>query len=484
LRRRRADRDLAREELDVHPEGNRQHAENGGRGGEHHRPRALAAGLDDGLVGGDAFAAQAVIGVDQHDVVVHDHARIRDHADPGHDHPERLAHDEEPEHHPEGREQHGGEHEAHRGELVELRQQDREDEKDRGSERLEQKGRGLGAFLVLALEPEGHARPEIRRGELARDVLLHLRGRHALGDVGGDRGDPVAVDTVDVAHARRRHALHEIADGHMPHRRLQAQIVDLIEAAPLRREPHQDVDRLVAVHRPVFRGLEPIGDELDGAADRADAGVVFGRLGFVELDAPVDAGERLAVVEIANVAVAGEDRRDFLRRCRQHGRIDRTELHLDGLAGGRARARRRHLDENAGDVRRFRANGIHDLVRRRPAAPMRELELDHPDGIFGELAHAARLLADAGVDGLEPIELEHAALDLADETVLLLERKVAARMHDYLAVIGLHAGEELDSAAELAVGELHHDEKDRGERQGRSGMTQRKANRAHVGPAV
>ena len=115
---------------------------------------------------------------------------------------------------------------------------------------------------------------------------------------------------------------------------------------------------------------------------------------------------------------------------------------------------------------------------------MRELELDNPDGIFSELAHAARLLADAGIDGLEPIELEHAALDLADETVLLLERKIAARMHDNLAVIGLHAGEELDPTSELAVGDLHHDKKHRGERQGRSRMTQRKANRAHVGPAV
>src|SRR2546429_3788822 len=28
---------------------------------------------------------------DQHDVVVHDHARIRDHADASHDHAERLA---------------------------------------------------------------------------------------------------------------------------------------------------------------------------------------------------------------------------------------------------------------------------------------------------------------------------------------------------------------------------------------------------------
>ena len=43
--------DLAREELDVDAEGDRQHAEDRGHRGEHHRPRALAAGLEDGVVG-------------------------------------------------------------------------------------------------------------------------------------------------------------------------------------------------------------------------------------------------------------------------------------------------------------------------------------------------------------------------------------------------------------------------------------------------
>ena len=151
----------------------------------------------------------------------------------------------------------------------------------------------------------------------------------------------------------------------MADRGLHAQIVDLVEAAPLGREPHQDVDRLVAVDRAVFGRLEPVGDELDGAADRVDAGAVFGRLGLVDLDAPVDAGERLAVVEIADVARAGEDRRDLLGRRRQHRRIERGELHLDRLAGRRAGARRRHLDQDAGDVGGLRADRVHDLVRGR-----------------------------------------------------------------------------------------------------------------------
>ena len=94
LRRRRAERDLAREEFDVHAECDRQHAQDRGHGGEHDRARALAAGLDDGVVGGHAFAPQSIIGIDQHDVVVHDHARVRDDADAGHHHAEGLPHDQ------------------------------------------------------------------------------------------------------------------------------------------------------------------------------------------------------------------------------------------------------------------------------------------------------------------------------------------------------------------------------------------------------
>ena len=71
-----------------------------------------------------------------------------------------------------------------------------------------------------------------------------------------------------------------------------------------------------------------------------------------------------------------------------------------------------------------------------------------------------------------------------DQAVLLVEREIAARVHDHLAVIGLDLGEELDAAAELAVGDLHGDQQERGERQRHAGMAQREPHRAHVGPAV
>src|SRR6516165_6676546 len=186
----------------------------------------------------------------------------------------------------------------------------------------------------------------------------------------------------------------------------------------------------------------------------------------------------------SRMSLRGQDGRDLVGRRRQAGGIERAELHLDRLAGRRTRARRRHLDEDARNVGGLGADGVHDFVRRRPAAPVRELKQDDADGVLGELAHAARLLAHAGVDGLEPVEGEHALLDLADETILLVEGEIAAGVYDHLAVVGLDLGEELDAAAEFSVGDLHRDQKERRQRQRQAGVAQRHAHRAHIGPAI
>ena len=87
----------------------------------------------------------------------------------------------------------------------------------------------------------------------------------------------------------------------MSHLRLYAQIIDLVEAAAIGRKAHENVHRFVAVDRPVFGRLQSVGDKLDGAADRVYAGAVFRGLGFVDFDFPIDAGQRQAIVEVADV---------------------------------------------------------------------------------------------------------------------------------------------------------------------------------------
>src|SRR5262249_11495590 len=82
---------------------------------------------------------------------------------------------------------------------------------------------------ALALEFDRHAGTGVGLGERGRDLLLDGGGLPAFGDVGRHCDHAAAVDPIDVADTRRRHALHEIADRHVSRLRLHAQIVDLVE---------------------------------------------------------------------------------------------------------------------------------------------------------------------------------------------------------------------------------------------------------------
>src|SRR5262249_8270744 len=116
------------------------------------------------------------------------------------------------------------------------------------------------------------------------------------------------------------------------------------------------------------------------------------------------------------------------------------------------------------------AHLVHDQMRGRTRAPVGELELNDSDGVLGQLAQTSRLLADAGVDSPEARKSEHAPLDLGERAVLLIEREIAAAMHDHLAIVGLDRGKELDATPELAIGHLNRDEQKRRERQRRARM--------------
>ena len=321
-------------------------------------------------------------------------------------------------------------------------------------------------------------------GELLGDVLLHDGALHAFGDVRRHRHHALGVDAVDVADALRRHTLDEVADRHRAGRSLDPQFVDLTQAAPLFREANDNVDRLVSVGRAILRHLDAIGDELHRGADGVDVGAIFGGLRLVDLELPVDAGQRQTVVEIADCGHLREDAGDLLRRGRQLGGIERRELHLDRLAGRRAGAWRRHLDQDAGDVPRLLADLVHDHVRRRPRLPVGELELDDADRVFGDLVRALRLLADTGVDGLQAFRRQHGLLDLAQRRVLLVERDVAAPVHDDLAVIGLDRGEEFDAVAEFRIGADHRDQQKHGREHRLAGMRDRRLDGAHVEAAL
>lgn len=75
LRRRGADGHFVVQKLHVQPEGDGKHPEDRRQRRQHHRARPLAAGLQDRLDLRFPFVPQRIVGVDQHDVVVHHDAR-------------------------------------------------------------------------------------------------------------------------------------------------------------------------------------------------------------------------------------------------------------------------------------------------------------------------------------------------------------------------------------------------------------------------
>ena len=235
---------------------------------------------------------------------------------------------------------------------------------------------------------------------------------------------------------------------------------------------------------PILGDFGAVGDELHAGADGVDVGLILRGLGLVHLDAPVDAGQRQPVVDVAHVGARRQQRGDLLGGGGQQLGIERRELDLHRLAGRRAGARRGHLDQDARNVRGLLADRVHDLVRRRAGLPVGELELDHADRVLADLVGLARLFARAGVDRLQAGELQHAVLDGAHQTVLLVEREVAAAMDHDLAVVGLDLGEELDAASELAVGHLHADQQQQRQQQRHAGMAQRQLHRAHIETAI
>jgi len=111
--------------------------------------------------------------------------------------------------------------------------------------------------------------------------------------------------------------------------------------------------------------------------------------------APYLAACALSTAIFQSMRGAAGRRRDRGCRCARRGwpppcsppparrRIERGELHLDRLAGRRTGARRRHFDEDAGDIRGLLPDRVHDRVARRAVPPIGEFELDDADGVLG-----------------------------------------------------------------------------------------------------
>ena len=220
-----------------------QQAEDRGDGGEQHRPQALRAGAHDqrDLVQLRVPAADVVVGVDEHDVVVHHDARQGHHAHPREDGAERAVGDQQAEEHPSGGHHHGQQNQQALVEAVELRHEQHEHQQQRGHHRHHDEGDGVRLFLVGAAELHVHSR--VQPGFVQPGLeLLHLRvGQHAGCHVGADELHHPAVDAFDALDVLRRAALHEVGDRHDAVAGGDLQFVECVEAACARWIAHADV---------------------------------------------------------------------------------------------------------------------------------------------------------------------------------------------------------------------------------------------------
>ena len=90
--------------------------------------------------------------------------------------------------------------------------------------------------------------------------------------------------------------------------------------------------------------------------------------------------------------------------------------------------------------------------------PVCELDLDHPDHIFGKIASSAILGANARIDGFDTRNMEDLTFDFACEPVHFIDREIAPGMDEDLTEFRLHVGEEFDAVPIHCVVTLYANE--------------------------
>ena len=98
---------------------------------------------------------------------------------------------------------------------------------------------------------------------------------------------------------------------------MHAQFVHLIEAAAIFGEAHQDIDGLVATGGAIFGGFDAVGHELQRGADDRGIGPELGGLRLINMDLPIDAGQRQPVIQVLDIRKMGKHRGDLLGSRRQ-----------------------------------------------------------------------------------------------------------------------------------------------------------------------
>ena len=256
-------------------------------------------------------------GVDQHDVMVHHDAGQRQHTGARHDDGEGLSHYHHAEKRADHRQNHGHQNQRRVIEAVEQRQKHDRDQEQRQKRRLDQEGAGFILLFVRAFE----FHPHVGRYRLLRDPAFQLRhlltGQQRFGHairfdrfgtlrphIGTHVIDTMAIDPFDGVDLRRRHFLDEIADRDNALCGRDAQGVERVNAAIFGRIAHPDVDFVVGVIGSVFADQNAIGHKLHRGADGLRVGVEPARQFAVDVEVPLDAGQRAGIFHVAQLRLS------------------------------------------------------------------------------------------------------------------------------------------------------------------------------------
>jgi superfamily II DNA or RNA helicase/SAM-dependent methyltransferase len=283
LPRRRTEVHIAAKEVDRQPQHHGHQPHDSGHGGQQHRAQTLSACPQRRVCRGKAAGAILVVGVDQHDVVVHHNAGQRHDADATHDHGKRLLPDQQAQQHACDREEDGREDQRPLKKAVELSQQHQKHEQDRDGKRQHQEGHGLLLIFQLTGNPNLHLFPQPGRSDGPLKHHEFIRDRGAGGDARGDGLHVATIDPVDHRRCRCGPEIDEIADRDQAARSGDAQFGQLREIALLDRIAQADIDLLVCELGQIGAEPQASGQQLHGVAQRIDVNPVARRLLSVDL---------------------------------------------------------------------------------------------------------------------------------------------------------------------------------------------------------
>ena len=287
--------------------------------------------------------------------------------------------------------------------------------------------------------------------------MHHGVRKHAVDYIGADQFNRHTVDTLEGIDAGRGLHFHKIAQRHHALAGTDAQFVHGPDTAITTRVTHPDIHRVHRPVGPVFPHLDAVGHQLHGDTGGGNIRAVNGRLGPVDIDAPLYRRQRCGVVDIhqfrQGVEIGAHPRHSGF----QQTPVARGQLDLYRLAHRRALLFRQYFNPYAGQV----CGALTDLAHNGVAGhlPFRlreEFQVDRADNIGTAAGATATTTATRqhglGVDEAYARNLQDFALGFKHQFIDFTGGKISAAKYRDLEELGFCVGKKYRAHPELAVG--------------------------------